>query len=374
MEIKAVVTEVLSENPEFKISTVNIREPKEGEVRVKMVGTGICHTDVAYATDEFHLPLALPMVMGHEGSGIVESIGAGVTKVKPGDHVVIADPSCGHCKACKAGKPWLCEKKADMSILIGGKDAFGGSYLTTTDGKPIATMFSQGSFAEYVLTSERSITKIPDDMDLKIAGPLGCGLRTGSGAIKSTIKPQPGEWVIVNGGGTVGLSALWMGKAVGAKIAVVDIQDERLEMAKETGADAVINVRGMSEEEETKAIIDAMDGELAVGLVECSGYTPGIKAAMSAVGAGGRVAQIGVGGEITFDSWFFGPVNYKTITFIAMGDISNDDIIPELCTLYKEGKFPYDRLITTYKFEEIQQAMDDNMAGRNIKPVLLFED
>ncbi len=374
MEIRAVVTETLKENPEFKITTVNIREPKEGEVRVKMVGTGICHTDVAYATDEFSLPLALPMVLGHEGSGIVESVGPGVTKVKAGDHVVIADPSCGKCKACKAGKPWICERKADMSILIGGKDAFGGSYLTTTDGKPVATMFSQGSFAEYVLTSERSITKVPDDMDLKIAGPLGCGLRTGSGVIKSTIKPEKGDWVIVNGGGTVGLSALWMGKAVGAKIVVVDVLDSRLEMATETGADAVVNVKGMSELEETKAIIDAMGGELAVGLVECSGYVPGIKAAMSAVAAGGKIAQIGVGGAISFDSWFFGPVNYKNITFIAMGDISNEDIIPELCKLYKEGKFPYDRLITEYKFEEIQKAMDDNIAGKNIKPVLLFED
>lgn len=374
MEIQGVVTENLVEHPEYKIQKLEVREAAGGEVRVKLVGTGICHTDIAYATDEFKVPLKLPMVLGHEGAGIVESVGEGVTKVKPGDHVVISDPSCGQCKQCKKGRPWLCARKADMSILSQGKILSGkGPYLKTKAGQGVATMFSQGSFAEYVLTSERAVTKIPEDMDLKIAGPLGCGLRSGSGAVKSTIKPEEGDWVIVTGAGAVGLSALWMAKAMGAKVAVVDVQESRLQMAKETGADVVLNSTGMSEEEETQALIDAMGGELAVGMVECSGFAPGIKPAMSAVEAGGNIAQIGVAGALAFDSWFFGPVNNKKITFIAMGDISNDDIIPELCELYKAGKFPYDKLLTIYNFKDIQKAMDDNVAGKTIKPVLLFE-
>ncbi len=373
IKMKAVVT-VNPEAPgKYPITEIQVRDPKKGEVRIKLVSTGVCHTDIAYHTDEWKMPIALPMVMGHEGAGIVESVGEGVTKVKPGDHVVIGDPSCGECKFCKAGMPWLCARKGDTSILYGGKDDFGGTYIETLDGKGIATMFSQGSFAEYVLTKETCVTKIPEAMDLKLAGPLGCGLRAGSGAIISTVKPNPGEWVVVTGGGAVGMSALWMGKAVGAKVVLVDIQEPRLQMALDTGADAVVNSKGMTEEETTQAIIDAMGGELAVGMVECSGFAPAIKAGMSACEGGARIAQIGVCGPISFDSWFFGPVGSKKITFIAMGDISNDDIIPKLCELYMEGKFPFDKLVTTYKFSDIQQAMDDNVAGKNIKPVLLFD-
>ena len=371
MKIRAAITERQEPPATFTIQEVDIVEPRDNEVRVKIVGAGICHTDIAYATNEFNVPVPMPMVMGHEGAGIVESVGSGVTKVKVGDHVVISNPSCGACDACNSGQEWFCEKSADLSLLAGGKDFFGTTPLSR-NGEPVYILFQQSSFAEYVVTNQRCITKIPKEMDLKIAGPLGCGLRTGSGAVQSILKPKIGEWVLINGAGAVGLSGLWMAKALGAKVCVADISDNRLKMAKDTGADAVVNTKGLSEEEVVNAIRIATNGG-AHHMVEGSGNIPAIKAGMLALRPGGKVAQAGVGGEMKLDSWFFGPVDCKQITWVRMGNIANDEIIPMLCELYMAGKFPFDKLITFYKFDDIQKAIDDNIAGKNIKPVLLFD-
>ena len=372
MKIKAALCNTQQNPPEFKIQEVDIIEPRQNEVRIKIVSAGICHTDIAYATDEWGIPIPLPMVLGHVGAGSVESVGPGVTKVKPGDHVVISIPSCGCCEACNTGKSWFCAKTADLSLLAGGFDFFDTTPLSK-DGEPVHILFQQSSFAEYVVTNHRSVVKIPDDMDLKDAGPLSCGLHTGAGGVYSVLKPQIGEWVLVTGAGAVGLAAVWMAKAMGAKVCLADIADDRLQLAKETGADAIVNTKGMSQEEMTAALKEAMDGAGAHCLLEACGVTPVIKAAMLAVRAGGRICQAAVGGKIEFDSWFFGEVDSKEITFSRMGNVSSGLIIPILCELYKEGKFPINRIYTYYSFNDIQKAVDEYMAGKAVKPVLLFD-
>ena len=372
MKIKAALCETQQNPPKFSIQEVDIVEPRQNEVRVKIVSAGICHTDIAYATDEWGIPIPLPMVMGHEGAGIVESVGPGVTKVKPGDHVVISIPSCGGCEACSSGKEWFCSKTADLTLLAGGFDFFDTTPLSR-NGDPVHILFQQSSFAEYTVTNQRGVIKIPNDMDLKVAGPLGCGLHTGAGSVYSVLKPGVSEWVLVTGAGAVGLSAVWMAKAMGAKVCLADISDERLALAKETGADAVVNTKKLSQEEMTKAMMEAMGGAGAHHLVEACGVTPVIKAAMLAVRAGGKICQAAVGGKMELDSWFFGEVDSKEITFTRMGNVSSGTIIPILCDLYKAGKFPIDKTFRYYPFEQIQEAIDDQMAGKVVNPVLLFD-
>ena len=160
---------------------------------------------------------------------------------------------------------------------------------------------------------------------------------------------------------------------MGAKVCLADIADDRLQLAKETGVDAIVNTKGMSQEEMTVALKETMDGTGAHCLLEACGVTPVIKAAMLAVRAGGRICQAAVGGKIEFDSWFFGEVDSKEITFSRMGNVSSGLIIPILCELYKEGKFPINRIYTYYSFNDIQKAVDEYMAGKAVKPVLLFD-
>lgn len=200
----------------IKFQEIDIIEPRANEVRVKIVSSGVCHTDMAHSMNEWNMDIGVPMVLGHEGAGIVESVGPGVTKVKPGDHVVISIPSCGHCDMCTSGKEWFCEEVANLHLLTEGVDFYDTSPLSR-DGEPIYFLFQQGAFAEYVCTNVNSVTKIDQDFDLKIAGPLGCGIRTGAGAVYNVLKPRPGDWVIITGSGPVGAAALMMARAMGAK-------------------------------------------------------------------------------------------------------------------------------------------------------------
>ena len=370
MKMKAAVVKVQGEPME--IMEVNIRECQDNEVRIKLAGTGICHTDIAHAKNEWNMAMPMPMVMGHEGAGVVESVGPGVTKVKVGDHVIISNPSCGDCPQCAQGMDWFCAESANGNLLLKGIDFFGTTTMTQNDGTPVHLLFQQSSFAEYVVSNQRCITKIPEAIDLKLAGPIGCGMRTGAGAIYSVIQPRYGEWVIVNGSGTVGLSALWTAKAHGARVLVTDVKDDRLALAKETGADVTLNIAGMTDDEITAAMIEAMGGK-APHMVEASGVNTNIKAGMNAVDAGGQIAQVGVAGEMHFDSWFFGAVDMHKIQNVHMGNTANDVIIPLICDMYVNGKFPLDKILSFYKLEEIDQAMEDSEAGRIIKPVLLFD-
>ena len=248
MKIKAAVVD--DQSKPMTIQELDIREPLDNEVRVKIISAGICHTDVAHATNEWGVPIPLPIVLGHEGAGVVESVGPGVTKFKPGDNVIVSNPSCGECDACSEGMEWYCEQAANLHILLDGVDFFGTTPLSR-NGEPVSILFQQSSFAEYCVSNQRCITKIPDDFDMRIAGPIGCGMRTGAGTVYNVIKPKYGEWVIVNGAGTVGLSALWMAKAMGARVVITDVNDDRLKLAKETGADAIVDLKHKTAEQIT---------------------------------------------------------------------------------------------------------------------------
>jgi len=360
------------QNTPMHFQKLELIEPRASEVRIKMVGTGICHTDIAHAKREFQKDLNTPIVLGHEGSGIVESVGASVTKVKPGDHVIISNPYCGVCENCLKGLQWYCDRSADFSLLLSGLDYYGTTPFSR-EGKKVHTLFQQSAFSEYIVTHENTVTKIDPNFDLRIAGPLSCGLRTGAGSMYNQLRPRPCDWVCITGAGPVGLGAMWMARAMGANTVIVDTNQSRLDFAKETGATVTINNTGMSMEELCDAIREAADGKGTHFTAESTGNPLVIKASMKQMRGGGQCAELAVAGEISFDSYTYDCNDTHTITFGRMGDVSNEIIFPVMIELYNRGMFPFDRLIQFYPFEQLQQAMDDSEAGRVIKPVILFE-
>jgi aryl-alcohol dehydrogenase len=228
MKIKAAV--VREAQGPFVIDEIELDEPRPDEVLVRIVSTGLCHTDLVARMG--FLPMPLPAVLGHEGAGIVEKVGSLVTKVKPGDHVATSFTSCGTCVMCKSGKvAWCAEFKR---LNFGGRRA-DGSTTMKKDGKTIhGSFFGQSTHASYALVNERSVVKVPTDVPLEILSPMGCGIQTGAGGVMNTLKPQPGSAIAVFGIGSVGLSAIMAAVVCGCtKIIALDIVEERLKLAKD---------------------------------------------------------------------------------------------------------------------------------------------
>lgn len=237
MEITAAITHGKGES--FKLEKVTLDSPKANEVKIKIVASGTCHTDMVARDQEY--PVPLPAVLGHEGSGIVEEVGEGVTTVAPGDHVVLSYSSCGHCKSCLSGQPFACEYMFEYNFtgVMGDQ-----THRLHHHDQHLSTFFGQSSFATYAVANERNVVKVDKDVDLSLLGPLGCGIQTGSGAVLNTLKPEGGSSIAIFGSGAVGLSALMAAKAIGCTtIIAVDIHDHRLELAKELGATHTINAK-----------------------------------------------------------------------------------------------------------------------------------
>lgn len=229
MKAKAAV--LYEKHQPVKIETVEVREPRDREVIVKMVGSGICGTEASYQRDTWNIDFKMPVVLGHEGAGVVVKVGEKVTKTKVSDKVLIGKPFCGSCPSCKEGKTWLCEGAMNFSLLSEGYDFYGTAPMVNEKGEDVFQLFEQGSLSQYVCIYEPMVTILPDDADLRLMGPLGCGLGTGSGSVFSEIKPKPGDWVVVTGAGPVGLSAVWMANAMGAKTLVIDVKQNRIDQA-----------------------------------------------------------------------------------------------------------------------------------------------
>ena len=266
---------------------------------------------------------------------------------------------------------WFCERVDEMELE--GYDYFYGSPVSK-DGKPVWIFFQESCFAEYCVSHVNNVTKLPDDLDLKIAGPLGCGFRTGAGAVYNCLKPRVGEWVAIYGTGNVGLACMWMAKAMGAKTIMIDILDSRLEMAKELGADFTLNTKGMSIEDAVKAIQEISDGKGTHYACENTGVTSVAKTAWQAMRRGGHCAQISLVGKADFASMANEGCDARDISYIRMGNVEADVIIPVMADLYKKGEFPFDKLIKFYPFDKVNEACEDSEKGITFKPVLTFDD
>ncbi len=363
MEIKAAV--VFETSGPFRIEQLELCEPNDDEVLVRIVGTGICGTDLG--AQHGHLPIPPPpSVFGHEGAGVVEQVGARVTKVKPGDHVALAWDYCGTCPSCKQGKELYC-----LNFFLHnfhGARPDGTATLKKGDQTIHGSFFYQSSFADYALANERNVVKVPEDVPLEILGPLGCGVMTGAGAVMNSLRPRPGASIAVFGAGPVGMSAVLGAVVCGCTtIIAVDVNASRLEMAKELGATHTVNA---GETDPVETILDITGGGAEFSL-ECVGNPKVLRQAVDVLPRLGVCGLLGVvppGTEVSLDMDLI--MNGRTVKGILGGDAIADLFIPKLIELYKQGRFPFDRMITFYPFDEINRAVEDMAKCHVMKPVL----
>ena len=362
MEIRAAI--VFETSGAFNIEPLEISDPKDHEVLVRIVGTGICHTDLA-ARDQ-HLPIPLPSVLGHEGAGVVEEVGARVTKVKPGDHVALSWMCCGSCPSCMAGQDPYCENF--LPLNFGGARPDGTTTLRKGDQVIHGSFFGQSSFANFALAEERNVVKVPKEIPLEILGPMGCGIQTGAGAVMNALQASPGTSIAIFGVGPVGMSAVLGAVVCGCtRIIAVDISPERLKMAKELGATHTINA---GEANPVEAILELTGGGPNFSL-ECVGNPAVFRQAVDVLpllGVCGLVGVVAPGTEVSLNMDLI--MNGRTVRGVIEGDAIPDLFIPKLIELYKQGRLPFDRMITFYPFEEINKAVEDMEKGLVIKPVL----
>lgn len=352
----------------FSFESIKIDAPRDNEVLVKVVATGICHTDVI--TRDGFVPITKrPCVLGHEGAGIVVEVGRSVTNVTAGDHVVMSFASCGQCDRCLAQEPAYCREFFIRNFS--GTRADGSSTLhhPEQDEEVCGCFFGQSSFADFALVDQRNLVKVDKDVPLELLGPLGCGFQTGAGAVLNFLKPAIGSSLVIFGVGAVGAAALMAAKIAGcATIIAVDIHDNRLNLALELGAHHVINALHESPIERIKALTE---GRGADYVVEASGVGQVMASALQSVRMAGSVALLGVapqGSKVELDMSVLG--TGRTIKSCVEGDSDPSSFVPQMIGYYREGLFPLEKLITFYKFDELNQAFADSCKGEVIKAVV----
>ena len=349
---------------DMRLETVDLVEPGEGEVRVRIVASGVCHTDLKCATDPLYAPH--PVVLGHEGSGVVEAVGPGVHKLAPGDHVVLTFASCGDCPSCRDAEPAYCWNQMPLNFGCKRPD---GSAAFKCDGVPVyGDFFGQSSFASHAIANVRNAIKVRADAPLELLGPLGCGIQTGAGAMFNDLALKVGETVCVFGVGSLGLSAIMAAKVLGAgRIIAVDRHVHRLDLARELGADVTL-VAGS--DPVAPEVLKAVPGGVNVSF-DTTGVGAVMLQAIDVLAPRGRM------GFVT------GPADRKPIPLhprslmlgrtmkgIIEGNSNPDVFIPLLVDIFMKGKFPFDKLVKFYPFADIVQAFNDVEHGTTVKPIL----
>ena len=365
MKIKAAV--VKEKSGPFVIEEVELDDPRGNEVLVRMAGCGLCHTDLS--AQHGYLPVKFPGVFGHEGSGVVEKIGSQVTKVKPGDHVAMSYISCGGCPSCTKGHPTHCDSFFPFNFF--GTRPDGSTYMKQGDQTIYGSFFGQSSFATYAIASERNVVKVPKDVPVEMLGPLGCALQTGVGAVFYSLDVKPGSSIAIFGGtGSVGVSAIMGALVCGAtKIIVVSRSDEKMKATKQFGATHFVN----SGKCDPVAEIQKITGGGADYSLECTAIPSIFRQAVDCLRMGGKCGLIGappMGTEVSLDMQSI--LNGRTVTGIVEGDAVSDILLPVLIDLYKQGRMPFDKMITYYPFEKINEAVADAEKGKTLKAVLKF--
>lgn len=363
MEITAAVTKEIK--GKFTLETLELDGPRANEVMIKITACGICHTDLAVRDGVY--PSPFPIVLGHEGSGVVESVGAEVTKVKPGDHVVLSFGHCGKCPNCLKGYPSYCYNFLGLNFGGGRPD---GSHAHHTTGALNDFFFSQSSFGTYTVAPELNVVKVDSSAPLEFLGPLGCGIQTGAGAVINALKPGPGTSIIIFGTGAVGLSAIMAAAAAGCTIIIaVDINASRLELARTLGATHTMDSRQIDFAEAIKAI-DPDGIDLAL---DTTGRNEVINTALYSIKSKGTCGIIGASPKpLELDANYMVGKGLQ-LKGIVEGDSIPDIFIPQLISLYQAGKFPFDKLIKFYDPKDMNQAAEDSEKGITIKPVIRFD-
>jgi aryl-alcohol dehydrogenase len=335
-------------------------------ILVRIVGVGLCHTDVKALQGEMVVPK--PVVLGHEGAGIVERIGQRVTKVKPGDSVVLTFDSCGTCGPCTTGNPAYCAQNMALNF----RDARQGAPGSFRNGNEAihGHFFGQSSFANYAVTTSRNTIPVRKDAPLEILGVLGCGIQTGAGAVMNSLQPPRGSSIAIFGVGPVGLSAVMAAVIRGcAEIIAIDVLEPRLEMAKQLGATRVVLAGGKLNiaEEIWRAVPGGVN--FALDTTGRSAIFDQAIASLATKGHFGFVTAPSGSPGLNLSAVMIGGVSVRGI---VQGDSAPDTFIPYLVDLHMSGRFPFEKLVAKYPFDQINQAVADQAAGKAVKPVFTF--
>jgi len=366
MKISALVVE--QKDGPFVLQQLDLEEPGRGEVLVRIVACGVCHTDAITRAGD--MPMPFPSVLGHEGAGVVEQVGPGVTEVTPGDKVIIGWPSCGVCRNCLDGEPRYCLKTGEA--VVSGRRFKGdqaGTSAYSRNGEPInGHFFGQSSFATHSIVTADALVKVPDEVPLDLLGPLACGLGTGAGAVLNEARPRLGDSVLIAGVGAVGLAAIMAARNSGVtRIIAADIHDNRLELAKEFGATHVVN----SGQQDLVTEVRNITGGTVDFAFDCTGVIQVIEQLAETVGMLGHLVLVGgapAGARFSLDHMtaLWG----KRVIGVLGGGGRSGQLIPALVDLFQQGRFPFDRLVKFYDMDQIEQALEDSKSGAVVKPIL----
>lgn len=373
MDVTAAV--VREAGAPFTLETLTMDAIQPDEVLVRIVGTGLCHTDLV-VRDQV-LPTPLPAVLGHEGAGVIEAVGPDVSGLAPGDHVVLGFAACRACDACRSGHPSYCQHFAALNF--GGCRADGSGCLHDGGGpdggsKVSSHFFGQSSFATHAVVVARNVVKVDKDAPLALLGPLGCGIMTGAGSVFNVLNLAAGETILVIGGGPVGLSAVMAAKVRGAaRIVLADPVAARRHSALDLGASDVIDVSAVDMATHLRDLLP--QGVNCV--LDSSGVPKAIEGGVACLATRGRLATVGVPRSLD------ATISLNIVQMLSLGisvcgvtegDADPQVFLPELIALYREGRFPFDRLITTYPLAQINQAIADQHAGTCVKVVLTMPE
>ncbi|HTY48361.1 MAG TPA: NAD(P)-dependent alcohol dehydrogenase [Steroidobacteraceae bacterium] len=364
MRISAAVSR--PQRPAPAIEPLELEEPRAGELLVRIAAAGICQTDLHAHAGRLS---PLPIVLGHEGAGIIEAVGAGVRDLAPGDAVVLSGSSCGSCPSCLAGLPSYCDEA--MARNFGGRRTDGSMALSDADAAPVHShFFGQSSFSTHALVPERTAVRLDPEVPLEVAAPLGCGVLTGAGCVIESLRLGAGDSIAIFGVGAVGLSAVMAARLVGAdRIVAIDIDPSRLQLAAQLGATDVF----AADTGELVARIREVTGRGVSFTLNTTTSPPVFTAAIDCL------AMRGTAGFVTAPRGEWAPQMFSVLAGGRMlrgilgGDAAPRRLIPQLIRYWRQGRFPFDRLLRFYPFSRIEQAFADIAAGRVIKPVLRME-
>ena len=353
-------------NGRWQIETLEVADPGPHEVRVRVFASGICQTDV-HARDGF-FPIPAPAVFGHEGAGVVESVGSAVTTVAPGDHVIMANPSCGECPDCQDGFETYCARSGPLKVS--GYRADGSSLSFRRGDDPVyGSFFQQSSFSSLTIATERNTIPVPRDAPLDVLAAFPCGVNTGAGAVLNVLQPQPGDSYVGFGTGTVGFAGLMAAKLSGCDpIIAVDLFDDRLALARELAATHTVNAQRPDLVEEVRRLAG---GRGARFCLEAAGVPDALRAAVEVLAPRGTACLVGSarpGTDVALEM----PViqEGRIVRGCVQGNSDVQTFLPQLIDRFQQGELPVDRLVTHYDHAGINDAVSDMLAGSTIKAVL----
>lgn len=367
--MRTTVAVVDGPGQDFSFEEVEVDGPRADEVLVRITASGICHTDLSLREQ---LPAEMfPRVFGHEGAGVVEEVGADVTGVEVGDHVVLSLASCRTCAKCTAGHTGYCEQAMVLNYM--GFRMDGSTSYSRATGPVYGHFLGQSSLSRHAVVHSSSVIVVDKDLDLSKVAPFGCGFQTGAGAILNVAQPGPGDSVVVYGVGAVGLAAIAAAKASGVETVVaVDLQASRLEVAERLGAVGV-NPGELGDVTVVDKVKELTGGGAAYG-VETTAVPAVIKQAAQSLAVQGTLIVLGL--DMNHAEFSLDAIDILQNGKIVRGSIEGDsdplEMVPRMLRMLADGSLPLDQLVTTYPFTEIDAAVADVLAGKVVKPVLVW--